>query len=274
MASKKEKVVVDAAALLRTIRDKFYDSNKGDLSFIEGDAQSERFTRPKLYYSTGLELVDTILGNGGFGSGRIVEIFGQNKTGKSELAHKTMETFINTYPNGICFCWDQEMAVDDNKKALIPAFRSGRISWEWAPTAERLFDKMIKMCKEIAESAPETPILLVIDSLAALETTVESTATVDKKSVMGPLALVMSRVLKKIRPMLAETCATLIVVNQIRHGAPKNGGGFTQPEEESPGGEALKFWADYRIRSSGAGNFFYKPPKNDDENPGPPDHQE
>lgn len=268
----KEKAVVDSAALLRTIRDKFHDSSKGDMSYIEGDAQSERFTSPKLYYSTGLELVDTILGNGGFGSGRIVEIFGPNKTGKTELAHKTLETFINTYPTGIAFYWDQEMAVDDKKKALIPAFRSGRISWEWAPTAERLFGKMISMCNMIAESSPDTPILLIIDSLAALETMSESKAAVDKKSVMGPLAAVMSRVLKKIRPMLANTSATLIVINQIRHKAPEAGQGFGGgPDEESPGGEALKFWADYRIKTSAAGNFFYKPPKNDDDNPGPPD---
>lgn len=250
--AKKEKLT--PGQLLKTIRDKHHDADKGDMSYIKGDSTEEEFTAPAVYYPTGLTLIDTIIGNGGFGSGRICEVYGPNKTGKSELVHKAVEAFLVRFRDGLAMYWDQEQAADDKKKKDIPIFNSGRLSWEYAANAERLFGKMINIVNDINLTAPDTPIFLVVDSLAALETAEEAKMAVDKKGMMGPIAQLMSRVLRKLKPMLVTTNTFLLIVNQIRHRP--NQPAFV--DDESPGGEALKFWADYRIKTSPGGSFWFK----------------
>jgi recombination protein RecA len=166
---------------------------------------------------------------------------------------KLVEHFLNSQRKGLAFYWDQEQAVDDAKRQKIEAFRSKRVSWEYGVTAERIFDRIIKMCKEIAATASDTPILLALDSLAALETEDEYKMAVNKKGMMGPLAQLMSRVLRKLKPILQETNALLVITNQIRH----RPGQMAFQDDESPGGEALKFWADYRIKTSPMGQYRF-----------------
>jgi RecA/RadA recombinase len=258
---------LSAEALLRTIRDRHVDVKEGDMSFIYGDPDNKNFTEPKMWFPTGLRLMDAILGNGGFGSGRVCEVYGPNKTAKSEFAQTCLETFLNTFPTGIGFYFDQEQAVDEKKRCRVPVFKSGRMSWEWSPYAERLFGKVISMVEDVAATAPNTPIFIVVDSLAGLETKEEMDKGLDEVASRAAIARLLSRTFRKLKPVLQCTNTFLMILNQIRHQ-------MNQPsfvDDESPGGEALKFWADYRIKTSPAGSFYFKPNAADDDNPLPPD---
>lgn len=242
---------------LRRILDKHDDDTRYSHILGEGKAV-DRFYTPKHFYSTGLRLLDTILGGrgaerGGFGSGRITEIYGPERTGKSELLQKICERFLTQYEDGICLVFDQEQAFDEKKLASVPIFSCGRMSIMWSRTAESLFRSIEKMVTEIHESGETTPILIGIDSLAAMETDEEADKTLEEHTMMG-IARILSRAMKKIRNPLTMSNAHLVVLNQIRD-KPNAMAGV---EPESPGGRALKFAADYRIRTMNKGQFRFK----------------
>lgn len=227
-----------------------------ELSFVCG-SDDDAFVAPKHYYNTGLTLLDTIIGGPagdlGFGSGRITEIFGPERTAKSELMQVMMDQFLQKFPNGVGLYWDQEQAVDEAKVKARPALRSKRLGLFYSPTAEKLFGKMEKMLKEIHEKNPNTPIMIGVDSIAAIETEAEHTGDLEDLHY-APIARVLSRALRRIKPILQQTSCHLVLLNQLRTSMNKMVG----DPDESPGGKALKFYADYRVRTSGFGNYRIK----------------
>lgn len=226
-----------------------------DVSGFVFGLEDNNIMAPKYFYSTGLPPLDIIIGEGGFASGKITEIFGPERTGKSELVQTICESFLNTQRGnkGIVVYFDQELAIDDKKLEACPVFNDERMIILVARSAEKLFKHIIKTVTAIDNRKSGTPVLVVVDSVAALETEEQADNEVGKKFV-SPLARVMSSALPKIRPVLQRTNAHLLFVNQIRDniGAPA----FVEPE--SPGGRALKFFADYRIRTQFMGNYYFK----------------
>lgn len=237
-----------------------------DMEFIKGLAHSDKdvdgfvygheaddVIAPKYFYPTGLPPLDIIIGEGGFASGKITEIFGPERTGKSDLILTLCECFLNTFPDGIVVYYDQELSIDDKKLEATPVLRDKRMLIFVGKTAEKVFAHIESTVFKIAERKSTTPILIALDSVAALETEAQAEGEVGKTHV-APLPRVLSNAFRRIKPILQRTNAHAIFTNQIRDniGAPA----FVEPE--SPGGRALKFYADYRIRTSPRGNFYFK----------------
>ncbi len=190
--------------------------------------------------STGSLTLDIALGIGGLPSGRIVEIYGPESSGKTTLAiHAIAEC---QRKGGIAAIIDAEHAFDrfyaqhlgvDVENLLISQPDNGEQALE---IAENL----------IRSGAID---IIVVDSVAALVPRSEIEGEMGD-SKMGLQARLMSQAMRKLTGTISRTGCCCIFINQLRE---KIGVMFGNPETTT-GGNALKFYASIRldIRKSGA----------------------
>jgi recombination protein RecA len=186
--------------------------------------------------STGCLSLDSALGNGGMGLGRIYEIFGPNSGGKSTLATNVV---IQAQRRGLMCCYiDAEQAVDPK---LFKNYGVDLSALEIAQgyDGEENLDILEKLIKTGAFG------VAVVDSVSALLPRAEAEADIDKDS-MALQARLMSKALRKITPIANQTNTLLIFINQLRMKV----GGYGNPETTS-GGEGLAFYATGRISVRG-----------------------
>lgn len=230
-------------------------------SFVFGsDLGADEFV-PKFHISTGVEPIDILLGNGGFASGKISEIYGSEKTGKSELAQNTCINFLRKWPDGVVIYCDQEDAIDDKKLTQSPEMRSDNFLAISCETVEDLFTYLIEVVTKLYKAQTDRPVLIVVDSLGLIETRLEFESAIGDQNY-APLARAMSSGLRKIKKLIAKTNAHLLFLNQTRTKI----GSMFEPDT-TPGGKALKFAADYRIQTSNMGKFNFMGSEKDSKKP-------
>ena len=184
--------------------------------------------------STGSILIDQAIGVGGLPTGRIIEIFGPEASGKTTLA---MHVIAQAQKNGgICAFIDAEHALD-------PA-HAGRLGIN--------IDDLIVSQPDYGEQALDIAEMLirsgavdviVIDSVAALVPKAELEGEMGD-SHMGLQARLMSQALRKLTPVVHKSRTVLIFINQIR----QNIGAMPFANKEvTTGGNALKFYASIRM---------------------------
>ena len=205
------------------------DKRFGKGAVIVGDTviQTER-------QSTGSLGVDIITG-GGWGRGRMVEIFGPESSGKTTLCIHTMIQAQKDNPNKRVAFIDAEHAFDRNYAEHLGLDMSQVIISQPDSGEQAL---------EIAEAliASGKISVCVIDSVAALTPKAEIEGEMGD-SKMGLHARLMSQACRKLTGVVNKTNTVLLWTNQIRM---KIGVMFGSPETV-PGGEALKFYASTRI---------------------------
>jgi len=199
----------------------------GDDSIIEGGNIVVEAT------PTGCLSLDWVMGCGGFPRGRIVEIYGQESSGKT-----TMSLFFAAQVQkrgGKVFwidaeqCWDSEYARKigvDTDSLILHRPMSG----------EEGFDALEKMIKTNEID------LIVVDSVAALVPQDELDGEIADKSI-ALQARLMSKGLRMITGILAKTKTSVIFINQLRD---KIGVQWGTPTTTT-GGKALKFYASIRL---------------------------
>lgn len=205
------------------------DKRFGKGAVIVGDTviQTER-------QSTGSLGVDIITG-GGYGRGRMVEIFGPESSGKTTLCIHTMIQAQKDNPEKRVAFIDAEHAFDRNYAEHLGLDMSQVIISQPDSGEQAL---------EIAEAliASGKISVCVIDSVAALTPKSEIEGEMGD-SKMGLHARLMSQACRKLTGVVNKTNTVLLWTNQIRM---KIGVMFGSPETV-PGGEALKFYASTRI---------------------------
>lgn len=182
---------------------------------------------------TGSIQLDSALGIGGIPSGKIIEIYGNESSGKTTIAlqiiKKTQEN------NKRCLYIDVENSLNigylnnlgiDTSKLLIANPLSG----------EQTFQIMEIMIENNSVD------LIVVDSVAAMLPEIEKESDFDNPQI-GALARLMSKGLRKIQSQLMNKNVTIIFINQIRE---KIGVMFGNPETTT-GGKALKFFSSVRM---------------------------
>jgi len=182
---------------------------------------------------TGALSLDIALGVGGLPRGRIVEIYGQEGSGKTTLTlHVLAEAqrlggtaaFIDAehaFPRE----YAEHLGVDlDNLLVAQP------------DTGEQA----LEICDTLVRSGAVDAV--VIDSVAALVPAAELEGDMGDAHV-GLQARLMSQALRKLAGSMANTNTVVVFINQIRE---KIGVMFGNPET-TPGGRALKFWASVRL---------------------------
>ncbi len=184
--------------------------------------------------STGALSLDIALGIGGIPRGRVIEIYGNEASGKTTLSlHIAAEAQKN---GGVVGFIDAEHALDpqyarklgvDTDEILISQPDSG------------------EQALEIAEILIRSGALdvVIVDSVAALVPKSELEGDMGD-SQMGVQARLMSQAMRKLTGVVSKSKTTLIFINQIRM---KIGSMMFGNPETTTGGRALKFYSSIRL---------------------------
>ncbi len=188
--------------------------------------------------STGCIGLDNALGTaGGLERGLIAEFFGPEASGKSFLAYSVVKEAGKLGHK--CAIVDAEHSIDPKLLRNVGLDVDKVLIVDGAPTGEGNFDIAQKLM-ETREFA-----VVLIDSVAALLPDARAEADLTQQ-FMGLHARLMSAGLQKLASVVRATNTLLIFVNQIRFKI----GAYGDPEITT-GGNALPFYASYRIRVSG-----------------------
>jgi len=182
---------------------------------------------------TGSIALDIATGVGGIPKGKIIEIFGPESSGKTTLAlHVIAEA---QKKGGIAVFIDAEHALDPKYAQKIGV------------DLDNLYISQPdygEQALEIAESLLRSGAVdvIVIDSVAALVPKDELEGEIGEAHV-GKQARLMAQALRKLKSLAHNANTAVIFINQLRE---KIGVMFGNPET-TPGGRALKFFADMRL---------------------------
>jgi len=183
--------------------------------------------------STGSLSLDIALGIGGFPTGRIIEIYGPESSGKTTLSmHAIAEA---QKKGGIAAFIDAEHAFDRNYAEKLGIDVQNLIISQPDDGEQAL---------EIADALIRSGAIdiIVIDSVAALVPKAELEGDMGE-SKMGLQARLMSQALRNLTGTINKTGCICIFINQLRD---KIGVMFGSPETTT-GGNALKFYASVRL---------------------------
>ncbi len=215
----------DLNAVLEEVRGKFGEGmlmKLGDVRKVDVEA-----------IPTGSVSLDLALGIGGVPRGRIIEIYGPESSGKTTLA---LHIVANAQKKGGTAAFiDAEHAMDPSYAAKI-GVKINDLLISQPDAGEQALDIVETLVRSGAID------VIVVDSVAALVPQAEIEGEMGDQHV-GRQARLMSQALRKLTPIVAQSNATVIFINQIRM---KIGVMFGNPETTT-GGQALKFYSSVRI---------------------------
>jgi recombination protein RecA len=183
--------------------------------------------------STGSLGLDIALGIGGLPTGRIIEIYGPESSGKTTLTlHCVAE---QQKSGGICAFVDAEHALD-------PAYakKLGVDIDELLISQPDTGEQALEITDTLVRSGAVN--MVVVDSVAALTPKSELEGDMGDSSV-GVQARLMSQAMRKLTGSISRSNCMVIFINQIRM---KIGVMFGSPETTT-GGNALKFYSSVRL---------------------------
>lgn len=234
--------------------DGFHDDNKEiekesalreALSRLAGDFGREsmlslqRFFRSRRapVISTGSLKLDLALGIGGLPKGRMVEIYGQEASGKTTLALHIVKEAQKL--GGYCAYLDVENAMDPALAESI-GVNTENLLISHPDSAENLLCMVDTLTKSGSVD------VIVVDSVAALVPQCEIDGSIgdNKRDVQ---ARIMTQALRKIYSSLCRSRTLIIFLNQVRYN-PKSSQAFGRMGEVTCGGNALKFYSAIRLR--------------------------
>ena len=185
------------------------------------------------FIPTGSINLDLALGIGGYPKGRIVEIYGQESSGKTTLTlHAIAE---EQKQGGVAAFIDAEHSFDpiyaeslgvDLENLIISQPDNG--------------EQALEIADRLSRSGKVS--LIIVDSVAALTPKAEIEGEMGDSKI-GLHARLMSQALRKMNGSLYKNKCTIIFINQLRD---KIGVMFGNPETTT-GGNALKFYASVRL---------------------------
>ncbi|CCE67023.1 recombinase RecA [Candidatus Mycoplasma haematominutum] len=203
-------------------------TDKTQLQRIETARGSNAFHIP-----TGSYALDKSLGTGGWPSGKIIEIFGTDSSGKSTLAlHAIAEAQMQgktcvyiDLENTLNIPWAEKIGVKTDQ-LYISTPSSGEETFE-------IINSLIQ--------SHETD-LIVVDSVAAMVPEAELDASIHDQG-MGMQARMMSKGLRILQSHLIKSNTAIIFINQVREQIRQT----YVPTTTTSGGRALKYAASIRV---------------------------
>lgn len=194
---------------------------------------------------TGNILIDwAVLQCGGIPRGRVTEVYGPESSGKTTLC---LHTVVNAQKRGIPFLYiDSEHDFDPRYFESLGGSVKG-FPLSQPSSGDECFDIAISALRK------GWPGLIVFDSVATMAPKMEIEGDMDVRD-MGVHAKLMSKGLRKIRALAADTNCALMFVNQTRS---KVGVVFGSPETTT-GGNALKFYSSLRLEIRNVGRLNNK----------------
>jgi protein RecA len=177
---------------------------------------------------------------GGLPEGRIIEIFGQNASGKSTLAQHSARSTQRA--GGVVIYIDTENATSIHNLRAFGIDVNNRFVFVQPQTVEEVLKVADLAIQKAKNQKKDVPVLVVWDSIAATATKAETEGEYDQQ-FMGVQARAISQGIKKINHQITSSKATFLCLNQMRQ---KIGVMFGDPWTTS-GGNALPYYASLRI---------------------------
>lgn len=221
-------------------------------SFLKKSADVEGDSGAKGTISTGIDVVDAILG-GGFAIGALNIIVGQPGSGKSMLAMQTIGAGERQFDGKL-------LPLFLDSEEATTKIRLANLGVKYPPvdpisdiTVEKVFKIIEGLCLFKQEKdIVDTPSVVVWDSIANTLCQAEIEAE-DINQVIGRKARTLSLLIPKYVAKCAQNNISLIAVNQLRdvlsmgpYGAPKDLK-FMSTTKDMPGGTILKYNAFHLI---------------------------
>ncbi|WP_462159161.1 recombinase RecA [Pseudoalteromonas sp. GB56] len=183
--------------------------------------------------STGSLGIDIALGIGGLPTGRVVEIYGPESSGKTTL---TLQVIAQAQRQGkTCAFVDAEHALDP-----VYAEKLGVNVNDLLVSQPDTGEQALEICDMLVRSGAVD--VVIVDSVAALTPKAEIEGDMGDSHV-GLQARLMSQALRKLTGNIKRSNTLCIFINQIRM---KIGVMFGNPETTT-GGNALKFYSSVRL---------------------------
>ena len=236
-----------------SLNKKFSKTHHRVAYFLDGSEDSP--TDVNDWVSTGSTVLDLAISNrpnGGLPVSKIVEITGLEQSGKSLLASHVI---ANTQKkNGIAVYIDTEsslnaqflraIGVDLEKMVYLPL-----------ETIEDIFDAIENVILKVREKDPDKLVTIVVDSVAAATTKIESAADFEKDGYATQKAIIISKAMRKITNLIGQERILLIFTNQLRQ---KLGAMPFADQYTTSGGKALQFHSSVRLRLKQVGKLKEK----------------
>lgn len=229
--SEKLKAVATAVAAIEK------QFGRGAVMQLGGDAVEQKVP----VIPSGSVGLDKAFGIGGYPRGRVVEIFGNESSGKTTLAlHAIAQVQAQ---GGVAAFMDAEHALDVSYARKL-GVRVEELLISQPDTGEQA----LEITEQLVRSGAVD--LIVIDSVAALVPKAEIDGDMGDAH-MGVQARLMSQAMRKLTGAVSRSGTCIIFINQIRM---KIGVVFGNPETTT-GGNALKFYSSARLEIRRAGNI-------------------
>jgi len=239
--------------LAESLNKKFKKEHSKTAYFLDGGSESP--TDVPEWISTGSTVLDLAISNrpnGGLPVSKIVEITGLEQSGKSLLAAHVV---ANTQKKGgIAVYIDTESSLDSRFLRAI-GVDVEKMVYVPLETIEEVFDAIEDVILKIRERDPDKLVTIVVDSVAAATTKIESAADFEKDGYATQKAIIMSKALRKITNLIGRKKILLVFTNQLRQklNAMPFGDQYT-----TSGGKSLQFHASVRLRLKNIGKLKEK----------------
>jgi recombination protein RecA len=185
--------------------------------------------------------LDRALGVGGYPRGRVIEVFGNESSGKTTLAlHAIAQVQAQ---GGVAAFVDAEHALD-----VTYARKLGVRVEDLLVSQPDTGEQALEITEQLVRSGAVD--LVVVDSVAALVPRAEIEGEMGDPH-MGVQARLMSQALRKLTGAVSKSGTVIFFINQIRM---KIGVVFGNPETTT-GGNALKFYSSVRMEIRRLGNL-------------------
>lgn len=222
------------AAAVASIEKQF---GRGSVMTLGGDAREQKVA----VIPSGSVGLDRALGVGGYPRGRVVEVFGNESSGKTTL---TLHAIAQVQAaGGVAAFIDAEHALD-----LSYARKLGVKVEELLVSQPDTGEQALEITEHLVRSGAVD--LIIVDSVAALVPRAEIEGEMGDAH-MGVQARLMSQALRKLTGAVSRSGTCIVFINQIRM---KIGVMFGNPETTT-GGNALKFYSSVRMEIRRTGNL-------------------
>jgi len=195
---------------------------------------------PGTFIPTPSQALNKVLGVGGLPVGRVIELFGDESSGKSTLALECVAAAQKAFPKLPVAYIDAENAVTVEYAKAIGVDMSAK---RFLFVQEGETEKALDMAHNFAKAGVS---MVVLDSVAALISKRELEAQETTESRIGGNAKALSSAMRFIVSTCAKSGTIMIAINQLRE---KVGVVFGNPETTT-GGRALRFYSSVRLRTS------------------------
>jgi recombination protein RecA len=197
---------------------------------------------------TRIPKLDLSIGRPGLPLGRVVEMYGFEHCGKTTAALGVVAQAQRM--GGYCLWIDSEHCFDPSwarKCGCDP----DNIMVAGADTLEQIFRLIDKALEQVKTMADETPLVIVTDSVTAVESELNAKKDFGESERVGADAKAIKRALRRINSKIAKLPVMPIFITHAFKTISVN----QFADDESGGGHGLKFYASVRLRFQRTGNL-------------------